>query len=75
MGVKPLDKLIPTRETCPHVLGRWLLRTAKSSATRADGSTRPAELRGGRLVRTGQPCVYGPGHSGAHRTEDGWSWT
>jgi hypothetical protein len=70
-----ISTLAPTAVPCPHVLGRWLLRTAKSSVTRADGTERPTELRGGRLVRTGAGCVFKPGHRGEHRTEDGRAWT
>jgi hypothetical protein len=76
MGGPDLKKLLPTSAgACSHVLGRWLLRTAKSTTTRGDGSTRPMGERGGRTTRVGNGCVYTPGHPGAHRTEDGRSWT
>lgn len=74
-AVNPLAKLIPTRAVgCPHVLGRWVLRTSKATSTYPDGRTRPVALRGGRLVRSGAGCVYTPGHVGAHRTDDGRTW-
>jgi hypothetical protein len=73
-GRNPLAKLLPAVSSCPHVLGRWLLRTSKSSATYPDGVERPIELRGGRLVRVGDACVYAPDHVGAHRTGGGRDW-
>lgn len=74
--VNPLAKLIPTRSVgCTHVLGRWVLRSSKATSTFPDGTARPVELRGGRLVRSGAGCVYTPGHAGEHRTNDGRTWS
>jgi len=70
-----LSKFLTTAEPCPHVLGAYVTRTAKSTATYRDGNARPVGHRGGRLVRSGSPCVFTPGHAGEHRTQDGRSWT
>ncbi len=70
-----LTKLIPQRlPSCPHQLGQWVLKSAKSTATFPDGQARPVQLRGGTptIVRSG--CVFTPGHDGAHRDQEGRSW-
>jgi hypothetical protein len=60
---------------CPHQLGRHLLRAAKSTRNYPDGNSRPAGLRGGRLVVEQQPCVWTPRHEGVHKTADGRTWS
>ena len=71
-----LAKLIPQATPgCPHVLGTWVTRTSKSTANYDDGNERPAGHRGGRLVRSGAPCQFTPGHRGQHRTADGRAWS
>lgn len=70
-----LSKFLGTATPCPHVLGTWVTRTAKSTAKYRDGHERPTAHRGGRLVRSGAGCVFTPGHPGEHRTNDGRSWS
>lgn len=75
-GGETLTKLIPARRACcPHRLGRWLLASAKSTATFPDGNFRPPGRRGGRLVVAAGGCVFVPGHPGVHRDEEGRAWT
>jgi len=63
------------RGGCPHVLGRHLLRSAKSTTWYPDGKLRPIEHRGGRLVVEQEPCVWAPGHAGEHKTAGGRTWS
>lgn len=72
MGGRALSKLIPA--ACPHLLGKWVLRTGKSTATYPDGAERPAWLRGGRNVVMVAGCVNALGHDEQHRTADGRLW-
>jgi hypothetical protein len=60
---------------CPHMLGRPLLRTAKSTQSYPDGNARPTGQRGGRIVVEQQPCVWTPRHEGVHKTADGRTWS
>jgi hypothetical protein len=70
-----LTKMIPQQQpVCPHQLGRWLLRTARSTQTYRDGGLRLPEHRGGRLVVDRAPCVFTPGHAGEHRDQEGRAW-
>jgi hypothetical protein len=64
----------PRTVPCPHVLGRHLLRTARSTQQYPDGGPRSPELRGGRLIVQQAPCVWAPGHTGDHKAEDGRTW-
>ncbi len=77
-GGNPLPYLIktpaPKLPTCPHLLGRWLIRTSKSTQTFRDGGRRVTH-RGGRLVKTGDPCTQPAGHDGPHTTGGGRSWS
>jgi hypothetical protein len=71
-----LTKLIPQkRDSCPHMLGQHVLATAKSTALYPDGNTRPAQLRGGRMVTVQHACVYAAGHTGAHVDASGKAWS
>lgn len=71
-----LTKLVPPAPpVCPAVLGRWVLRTAKSTATFPDGGIRPQRLRGGRLVTTLARCTGAAGHAGPHHTAEGATWS
>lgn len=65
----------PTRVACPHRLGRHLIRTCRSTQAYPDGELRLPEIRGGRLVVEQAPCVWAPGHAGAHKTPDGRTWS
>lgn len=70
-----LSKLLPARPPgCPHLLGKWVLRTSKSTATYPDGSTRPPAVRGGRMTVMRASCTGDVGHPGAHKTADGRTW-
>jgi len=60
---------------CPHVLGRHLLRTSRSTQAYPDGNLRVPERRGGRLIVDQAPCVWAPGHAGDHKTADGRAWS
>jgi hypothetical protein len=70
-----LPYLLPQPAGCPHRRGKWVTRTTKSTATRADGSTRPAGQRGGRLVTALTGCTQPAEHHGAHTARDGSTWT
>lgn len=72
MGRRVLDKLIPP--ACPHLLGKWVLRTGKSTTTYPDGAERPVQHRGGRTVVMVSQCISARGHDEQHRTADGRRW-
>lgn len=74
----PLGKLIPpSPPACPHLLGRWLVKTTRSTQAYPDGGLRPPELRGGRLALslTRGACTRQPNHPGKHVSVDGRTWT
>lgn len=59
---------------CPHRLGKWVLRTSKSTQAYRDGQLRLPEHRGGRLVVAATGCTGELGHDGQHRTDTGVTW-
>ncbi len=70
-----LSKLLPPRTPgCPHMLGKWVLRTSKSTGTYPDGNERPMVSRGGRLTVMRAVCIREQDHLGGHRTADGRTW-
>lgn len=72
------DKIGPggaPRPGCPHLLGRHLISTRRSTQTYPDGGIRPDEHRGGRWFVHQEPCVWAPGHAGQHRTAGGRTWS
>ena len=71
-----LSKLIPQQQpVCPHQLGQWVLKSAKSTATFPDGAARPVQHRGGTPVIVRSGCVFTPGHAGEHRDQEGRAWS
>lgn len=76
-----LTKTVPASAVrCPYALARWAPAKTRRPSKFPDGTRRPAELVGGRLVRVAVPCVLRPGHDRAgggdtdHKTTDGRQW-
>lgn len=76
MGVSDaLARLAPQpAQACPHQLGKWVLRTRRSTQHYPDGGLRTPEHRGGRYVLVQEPCARPAGH-GWHRTGGGRQWS